>query len=142
MMVTERSVYEIRNGRQRALLVVPTVFTYFAVLLTCLRIYGRRLQKSKVLTDDYLCILGCVSKPQTLAAMLCLKLTGSQILGLVLLTSDYVMVIRGNFGNSSKDLKDPEDRKLWHKVCDSTRHATSGRWKLTFVFTSFSSSRA
>lgn len=75
-----------------------------------------------------------------MAGMHFLGLTRPQILGLVLLTSDYVMVVRGNFGNSSKNLKDPEDQKLWHKVCDSMHQAISNRRKLTLIFTSFSSS--
>ncbi|KAF2265223.1 hypothetical protein CC78DRAFT_600383 [Lojkania enalia] len=96
MEILPRTIYKIYNTRQRALVIVPTVFTFFSIVLTCLRIYGRRLKKTKVLIDDYLCILGC-------------------ILGCVLLASDWAMVVGGNGGNSLKELKDPNDLKFWYK---------------------------
>jgi hypothetical protein len=58
--LTKRSLYPIKNHQQLTLVVVPTVFTAFAVLFTGLRLYARRLKKAKVLVDDYLCIAACV----------------------------------------------------------------------------------
>lgn len=53
--------YEIQNGRQRLLVALPTVLTSFALFFTSMRIYARRLQKTRILADDYLCIAACVS---------------------------------------------------------------------------------
>jgi hypothetical protein len=54
------TVYEINNGRQRLLIALPTVLTGLALILTSIRLYARRIQRERILTDDYLCILACV----------------------------------------------------------------------------------
>lgn len=59
--IAKRSTYEIYNGRQKTLVVVPAVFNFLAVLFTCFRLYSRRLSKLRILWDDIFCVIACVS---------------------------------------------------------------------------------
>ena len=58
-LLSERA-YAIETSRQRTLVIVPTILTFFAVLFVCLRLYARRLKKTKILLEDYLCIFATV----------------------------------------------------------------------------------
>lgn len=53
--------YSIHSARQKSLIIVPAVFTSLAIFFTGMRVYARRIKKTKVFLEDYLCILACVS---------------------------------------------------------------------------------
>jgi hypothetical protein len=58
----KKSTFKAKNSHQLAIVVVPIIMVLLATICVGLRFRARRLQKSKVMFDDWLCVLALVSR--------------------------------------------------------------------------------
>jgi hypothetical protein len=83
----------VQTREQRVLIIVPTVFLFFATVAVTLRFYARHLKKARALADDYFCLLALILGYATHASVLSLVLGGGMGLHFWLLSTSTQWVL-------------------------------------------------